>query len=89
MSRPRLACCRPRSAQGPSRVHWFHGRDCLLTPGIEVDVKAPTHPAGTNLPRSSVRTWLDHPVGCRCTDCVYTELNLDRDDDPDDLEVLA
>lgn len=83
-----MACCRPRSARGAARLHWFHSRDCLLTPGVEIEGKSATHPAGTDLPSTPLRSWFAHPHGCRCTDCVYVELNLDRDDDPDDLEVL-
>ena len=49
MARPKVACCKPRSAQGAARVHWFHRDDCVLLPGREIEprVKYPSHPAGT------------------------------------------
>lgn len=86
MSRPRVACCTPFSGRGPARLHWFHADDCVLTPRREIEPKS-THPADAdeehdlaNLP------WRLHPKGCLCEQCVYVELNVDRDDDTSDIE---
>lgn len=74
MTRPKVACCKLRSAHGAARMHYFHAKDCLLLPGREIEPpKHPTHPAGKAI-------W-EHGVGCLCHDHVYIELNLDRDDD--------
>ena len=82
MTRPKVACCKLRSAPGAGRSHYFHGDDCLLLPGREIKpLRHPTHPAGSAI-------W-EHGPGCLCRDHVYMELNLDRDDDATVEEIDA
>ena len=92
MPRPDLTCCTPFSATFPT-MRWIHSRNCRTSPMQRVTVErpfiapaTPDHPAGANLP-GYLRTWMAHPVGHRCADCLYAEHWLDRDDDPEVIGV--
>ena len=85
-----FGCCHPRSFHGAARLHWVHANDCLLLPGREIEPKS-AHPAGTARDENDdvLLPWQQHPQGCLCRDCVYAELNYDRDDDTSDVEGIA
>jgi hypothetical protein len=85
-----LPCCTPFYAAST----FWHARTCSRAPNLKLDfidrkalrtarmlerqVEQDPDRIEEAIPR--ITAWWDHVPECRCSDCLYVDANLDRDD---------